>query len=111
MNKLKVMTIVGTRPEIIKLSRVIAELERHTRHVLVHSGQNYAYELSEVFFRDLEIRKPDHFLEAVGGTVAETIGLVIAKSDAVMEQEQPDAVFAHRDVLTLLKEEKTRKNE
>ena len=71
--KTKVMTIVGTRPEIIKLSRVICELDKFTNHTLVHTGQNYDYELNEIFFKDLEIRKPDHFLNAVGKTTAETI--------------------------------------
>ena len=71
---LKVMTLVGTRPELIKMSRVIAELDRHVDHVLVHSGQNYDYELNQVFFDDLEIRKPDHFLDAAGETAAQTIG-------------------------------------
>jgi len=74
---MKVMTIVGTRPEIIKLSRVIAELDRHTAHVLVHTGQNFDYELNEIFFQQLVIRKPDYFLEAVGDSVAQTIGNVI----------------------------------
>ncbi len=90
---LKVMTIVGTRPEIIKLSRVIHELDRHTRHILVHSGQNFDYELNEIFFQQLGIRKPDHFLDAVGESVAQTIGNVIANADAVMAEEQPDAVL------------------
>lgn len=102
MRRLKVMTIVGTRPEIIKLSRVIAELDRHTEHVLVHSGQNYDYELNEVFFKEMEIRRPDHFLEAVGETAAETIGLVIARSDALMAREQPDAVLFYGDTNTCL---------
>lgn len=90
---LKVMTIVGTRPEIIKLSRVIAELDRHTEHVLVHTGQNYDYELNEIFFRQLEVRKPDYFLEAAGDTAAQTIGNVIAKVDVVMANVQPDAML------------------
>ncbi len=100
MKRLKVMTIVGTRPEIIKLSRVIAELEQHTEHVLIHSGQNFDFELNDVFFRDLEIRKPDYFLEAVGESVAESIGLIIAKADKVMEKEQPDAVLIYGDTNT-----------
>ncbi|MFQ5345295.1 MAG: non-hydrolyzing UDP-N-acetylglucosamine 2-epimerase [Mariprofundus sp.] len=100
MKRLKVMTIVGTRPEIIKLSRVIAELEQHTEHVLVHSGQNFDFELNEVFFRDLEIRKPDYFLEAVGESVAESIGLIITRADKVMEKEQPDAVLIYGDTNT-----------
>ena len=73
MKKLKVMTIVGTRPEIIRLSRVLAKLDEHTEHVLVHTGQNYDYELNQIFFDDLALRKPDHFLEAAGATAAETV--------------------------------------
>jgi UDP-N-acetylglucosamine 2-epimerase len=94
---MKVMTICGTRPELIKMSRVIAELNRHTRHVLVHTGQNYDYELNQVFFDDLEIPKPDHFLEAAGGNAAQTIARVIAKSDEVLALEQPDAVLIYGD--------------
>ena len=99
---LKVMTVVGTRPEVIKLSRVIAELDRHTRHVLVHTGQNYDYELNQIFFDDLEIRKPDHFLKAAGTTAAETIGAVIAKADAVMAKEKPDALLVLGDTNSCL---------
>jgi UDP-N-acetylglucosamine 2-epimerase (non-hydrolysing) len=99
---LKVMTIAGTRPEIIKLSRVIAELDRHTRHVLVHTGQNYDYELNQIFFDELEIRKPDHFLDAAGKTAAETIGAVIAKADAVMRREKPDALLLLGDTNSCL---------
>lgn len=99
---LKVMTIVGTRPELIKMSRVIAEFDQHTDHVLVHTGQNYDFELNQVFFDDLGIRKPDHFLDAVGDTTAETIGQIIAKSDAVMAQEQPDAVLLYGDTNSCL---------
>ncbi|MGE3919331.1 MAG: non-hydrolyzing UDP-N-acetylglucosamine 2-epimerase [Gammaproteobacteria bacterium] len=102
MKKIKVMTIVGTRPEIIKLSRVIAELEKHTHHVLVHTGQNYDYELNEIFFRDLEIRKPDYFLEAAGQTAAETIGQVIIRSDQILEKENPDAVLIYGDTNSCL---------
>ena len=94
---LKVMTIVGTRPELIKMSRVIAEFDRHTQHVLVHTGQNYDYELNQVFFDDLEIRKPDHFLEAVGDNAAKTIARVIEKADEVLATEQPDAVMLYGD--------------
>jgi len=90
---LKVMTIVGTRPEIIRLSRVIALLDRHCSHALVHTGQNYDYELNQVFFEQLGIRRPDHFLEAAGATAAETIGHVIIRTDALMERERPDAVL------------------
>lgn len=102
MKRLKVMTIVGTRPEIIKLSRVIAELDRHCDHVLVHSGQNFDYELNGIFFDHMNIRPPDHFLDAVGETVAETIGQVISKSDAVMASEAPDAVLFYGDTNTCL---------
>jgi len=100
MARMKVMTIVGTRPEIIKLSRVIAELEQHTSHVLVHSGQNYDYELNELFFQELEIRRPDHFLNAVGKTPAETIGQVIIRTDEVLSLENPDAVLIYGDTNT-----------
>lgn len=99
---LKVMTIVGTRPELIKMSRVIAELDMNTKHVLVHTGQNYDYELNQLFFEDLNIRKPDHFLEAVGDNAAQTIARVIEKSDEVMEQEKPDAVMLYGDTNSCL---------
>lgn len=99
---MKVMTIVGTRPEIIKLCRVMSELDQHTKHILVHSGQNYDYELNEIFFQQLGIRKPDYFLNAVGETVAQTIGNVIAKSDDVMAKEQPDAVLLYGDTNSCL---------
>lgn len=99
---LKVMTIVGTRPELIKMSRVIAEFDLHTQHVLVHTGQNYDYELNQLFFDDLGIRKPDYFLEAVGENAAQTIARVIEKSDAVMEREQPDAVMLYGDTNSCL---------
>ena len=99
---LKVMTIVGTRPELIKMSRVIAEFDQHTKHVLVHTGQNYDYELNQLFFEDLGIRKPDHFLEAVGENAAQTIARVIEKSDAVMEKEKPDAVMLYGDTNSCL---------
>lgn len=99
---LKVMTIVGTRPELIKMSRVIAEFDRHTRHVLVHTGQNFDYELNQVFFDDLEIRRPDHFLAAVGDNAAQTIARVIEKADEVMAREQPDAVMLYGDTNSCL---------
>ena len=99
---LKVMTIVGTRPELIKMSRVITEFDRHTQHVLVHTGQNYDYELNQVFFDDLEIRKPDHFLEAVGDNAAQTIARVIEKADEVLASEQPDAVMLYGDTNSCL---------
>ncbi|MFC1652363.1 non-hydrolyzing UDP-N-acetylglucosamine 2-epimerase [Planctomycetota bacterium] len=99
---LKVMTIVGTRPEIIKLSRVIHKLDHYTNHILVHSGQNYDYELNEIFFQELEIRKPDYFLEAAGETAAQTIGNVIALSDNIMAQVKPDAVLLLGDTNSCL---------
>ncbi len=99
---LKVMTIVGTRPELIKMSRVIAEFDKHTQHILVHTGQNYDYELNQLFFDDLGIRKPDHFLEAVGENAAQTIARVIEKADEVFEKEQPDAVMLYGDTNSCL---------
>jgi UDP-N-acetylglucosamine 2-epimerase (non-hydrolysing) len=99
---LKVMTIVGTRPELIKMSRVMAELDEHTNHILVHTGQNYDYELNSLFFEELGIRKPNHFLEAVGENTAQTIARVIEKSDAVMELEKPDAVLLYGDTNSCL---------
>ena len=102
MNKLRVMTVVGTRPEIIRLSRVMAALDRNMDHVIVHTGQNYDYELNEVFFEDLEIRRPDFFLEAAGSTPAETIGLVISRVDSVMKQVEPDAVLILGDTNSCL---------
>lgn len=101
-NRLKVMTIVGTRPEIIKLSRVIAALDRYTDHVLVHSGQNYDYELNDIFFEQLEIRRPDHFLEAICATPAETIGAIIVRTDRLLREVQPDAVLFYGDTNTCL---------
>jgi UDP-N-acetylglucosamine 2-epimerase len=94
---LKVMTIVGTRPEIIRLSRLIAKIDLHCQHTLVHTGQSYDFELNEVFFRDLGVRKPDVFLDAAGSTPAETIGRVIAASDRAMEQFKPDCVLVLGD--------------
>lgn len=99
---LKVMTLVGTRPELIKMSRVIAELDKQVNHVLVHSGQNYDFELNQVFFDDLEIRKPDHFLGAAGDTAAKTIAEVISKADEVFEVEKPDALLLYGDTNTCL---------
>jgi UDP-N-acetyl-L-fucosamine synthase len=102
MHKLKVVTVVGTRPEIIRLSRVMAALDRYMQHVIVHTGQNYDYELNQIFFEDLEIRKPDHFLEAAGATAAETIGLIIARVDAVLREIRPDAVLILGDTNSCL---------
>lgn len=90
---LKVMTIVGTRPEVIRLSRIIPKLDECFDHVLVHTGQNYDYELNQIFFDDLGVRKPDHFLDAAGSTAAETIGRVIIAVDKMFEEERPDAVL------------------
>ena len=97
MKKLKLMTVVGTRPEIIRLSRVMATCDRYFDHVLVHTGQNYDYELNEIFFTDLGIRKPDHFLNAAGATGAETIGNVIIAVDKVLEEVQPEALLVLGD--------------
>ena len=94
---LKVMTIVGTRPEIIKLSRVMAELDKYTEHIMVHTGQNFDYELNEIFFQELRIRKPDYFLDAAGKNAAETIANVIRKSDELMDQVKPDALLLYGD--------------
>lgn len=102
MRKLKVMTVVGTRPEIIRLSRVITKLDEHADHILVHTGQNYDYELNEVFFRDLGLRTPDHFLEAAGGSAAETIGRVIMAVDRVLAEVQPDAMLVLGDTNSCL---------
>jgi UDP-N-acetyl-L-fucosamine synthase len=97
MNKLKVMTILGTRPEIIRLSRVIAKLDEFSTHRLVHTGQNYDFELNEIFFRDLQIRKPDHFLGAGGGSLGETLGKILIESERVLKSERPDAVLVLGD--------------
>lgn len=102
MKKLKVMTVVGTRPEIIRLSRVLAKLDQHCDHVIVHTGQNYDYELNEIFFQDLEVRRPDHFLNAAGANAAETIGKIIIAVDTVMDQVQPDAVLILGDTNSCL---------
>lgn len=102
MKKLKVMTILGTRPEIIRLSRVIARLEQHTEHVLVHTGQNYDYELNEIFFADLAVRKPDHFLQAAGANGAETIGKIIMAIEPVLAAVMPDAVLVLGDTNSCL---------
>jgi UDP-N-acetylglucosamine 2-epimerase len=96
------MTIVGTRPELIKMSRVIAEFDLHTKHVLVHTGQNFDYELNQIFFVELEIRKPDHFLGAVGNNAAQSIARIIEKADEVLEKEQPDAVLLYGDTNSCL---------
>jgi UDP-N-acetyl-L-fucosamine synthase len=97
MSKLKIVTVVGTRPEIIRLSRVIAKLDQHCEHILVHTGQNYDYELNQIFFDDLEIRKPDHFLNSAGSSGAETIGNVIIAVDKVLAEVQPEALLVLGD--------------
>ena len=94
-----VMTVVGTRPEIIRLSRVIAVLDRECEHTLVHTGQNYDYELNQVFFDDLSVKRPNHFLNAAGGSAAETIGNIIARIDAVLATEQPEALLVLGDTM------------
>ena len=99
---LKVMTIVGTRPEIIKLSRVMSELDKYTEHVIVHTGQNFDYELNGIFFNELQIRKPDYFLEAAGGNAAQTIANVISRSDELLDRVKPDAVLLYGDTNSCL---------
>ncbi len=100
--RLKVMTIVGTRPEIIKLCMVLKELDQYTDHVLVHTGQNFDYELNEIFFEQLGIRKPDYYMNAAGRNATATIGNVIAKSDELFEKEQPDALLVYGDTNSCL---------
>ncbi len=97
IQKLKVVTVVGTRPEIIRLSRVMAKMDEHCEHILVHTGQNYDYELNQIFFEDLGIRKPDHFLNAAGQSGAETIGNVIIAVDRVLAEVQPQALLVLGD--------------
>jgi UDP-N-acetylglucosamine 2-epimerase (non-hydrolysing) len=102
VKKIKVMTVVGTRPEIIRLSRVLAILDKHTEHILVHTGQNYDYELNEIFFNDMEVRKADYYLEAAGATAAETIGQTISKMDPILAKEQPEALLVLGDTNSCL---------
>lgn len=102
MNKLKVMTIVGTRPEIIRLSRVLDRLDQYAEHVLVHTGQNYDYELNAIFFNELSLRQPDHFLDAVGASPAETVGNILAKADVLLASVKPDAVLVLGDTNSCL---------
>lgn len=97
MQKLKVMTILGTRPEIIRLSRVMARLDDYAEHVIVHTGQNWDYELNEVFFEDLGVRKPDHFLGSGGGSLGETLGKILTESERVIREAKPDAVLVLGD--------------
>jgi len=102
LTKLKVMTVVGTRPEIIRLSRVIVRLDQETDHILVHTGQNYDFELNEIFFQELEIRKPDFFLNAAGKTPCETIGNVICRTDEILAKVHPDALLVLGDTNSCL---------
>ena len=102
MKKIKVVTIVGTRPEIIRLSRVMARLDEHTDHVIVHTGQNYDYELNEIFFNDLEVRKPDYFLNAAGNSASETIGKIIIEVDKILADVMPEAVLILGDTNSCL---------
>lgn len=102
MKKIKIMTIVGTRPEIIKLSEVMKELDKHADHTIVHTGQNYDYELNELFFEQLNVRTPDYFLEAVKGSVSETIGDIISKADKILADIKPDALLIYGDTNSCL---------
>ena len=102
MSKLKVMTILGTRPEIIRLSACIKACDRHFNHILVHTGQNWDYTLNEIFFQDLELRKPDYYLDSVGNTLGETIGNIIAKSYDILQKESPDALLILGDTNSAL---------
>src|SRR3954470_20076019 len=102
MKKLKIVTVVGTGPEIIRLSRVMAALDQHCEHVIVHTGQNYDYELNEVFFEDLAVRRPAHFLGSAGETPAHTIGNVIIAADRVLDAERPDALLVLGDTNSCL---------
>ena len=102
MKKLKVLTVVGTRPEIIRLSRVLAKLDEFCDHRLVHTGQNYDYELNQVFFDDLGVRRPDHFLEAAGASPAETIGTIIIALDKLLAEMRPEALLVLGDTNSCL---------
>ena len=102
MNKLKVTTVVGTRPEIIRLSRIMHALDKHFEHLIVHTGQNYDYELNQLFFDDLDLRKPDKFLDAAGKTAAETIGNIIARMDQLLSNSLPDALLVLGDTNSCL---------
>ncbi|MDK2587468.1 UDP-N-acetylglucosamine 2-epimerase (non-hydrolyzing) [Romboutsia sedimentorum] len=110
MLMMKIMTIIGTRPEIIKLSRVINELDKYTNHIIVHSGQNYDYELNEIFFKDLEIRKPDYFLDSAKENAIETIADVLVKVNNLIEKEKPDALLIYGDTNTCLSVIAAKKN-
>ncbi len=98
----KIMTIVGTRPELIKMSRVIYEMDQHTQHILVHTGQNSDYELNQIFFDDLEIRKPDYFLDANCHHAINTIAKILQETDNILEKERPDAILLYGDTNSCL---------
>lgn len=102
MKKLKVVSVVGTRPEIIRLSRVLAKLDEHCEHILIHTGQNYDYELNQIFFDDLDVRKPDYFLNAAGKNASQTIGQIIMSVDEVLEKVQPEALLVLGDTNSCL---------
>src|SRR5665648_1199492 len=102
MNKIKVMTVLGTRPEIIRLSAVIKACDKYFEHILVHTGQNWDYNLNEIFFKELELRKPDYYLDAVGENLGETIGNIIAKSFTLFEEVKPDALLILGDTNSAL---------
>jgi UDP-N-acetylglucosamine 2-epimerase (non-hydrolysing) len=102
IKKLKVMTIVGTRPEVIRLSCVITKLDQYVEHILVHTGQNYDYELNGIFFRDLELKEPDYILDSAGSSVGETLGNIISKIDTILEKEKPDAILVLGDTNSCL---------
>ncbi len=104
MNRLKVMTVVGTRPEIIRMSRIIPALDSSPsiEHILVHTGQNYDYELNQIFFDELKLRSPDFFLNAAGNTATETIGQILIKIDSLLAVEQPDAFLILGDTNSCL---------
>nr|WP_270943379.1 UDP-N-acetylglucosamine 2-epimerase (non-hydrolyzing) [Romboutsia lituseburensis] len=110
MRIMKIMTIIGTRPEIIKLSRVINELDKYTNHIIVHSGQNYDYELNEIFFKDLEIRKPDYFLDSAKENAIETIADILVKVNKLILKEHPDAILIYGDTNTCLSVIAAKKN-
>ena len=110
MNKLKVMTILGTRPEIIRLSRVMARLDSHVERVIVHTGQNWDYELNEIFFEDLGVRKPDHFLGVGGGTLGQTLGGILVETEKVLATEKPDAVLILGDTNSAISAIMARRN-
>ena len=107
MNKLKVMTIVGTRPEIIRLSEIIKKMDKYFNHILVHTGQNWDYSINQIFFEDLELRVPDFYLNSVGKNLGETIGNIIAKSFDLLLRERPDALLILGDTNSSLSRDRS----